>query len=63
MGKKARFKKIYSQGGLKITEIWLDKETGINYLYHELGYSGGLTPLLNKEGLPTITPIEKIEED
>ncbi|MGI6510469.1 MAG: DUF6440 family protein [Erysipelotrichaceae bacterium] len=63
MGKKSRFKKIYSQGGLKITEIWLDKETGINYLYHESGYSGGLTPLLNKEGLPTITPIEKIEND
>ncbi|MDI9540074.1 MAG: DUF6440 family protein [Bacillota bacterium] len=62
MAKKSRFKKIYSQGGLKITEIWVDMETGVNYLYHESGYSGGLTPLLNKNGNPTITSLEEIKD-
>lgn len=47
---KKRFEKIYSQGSLSVTEIWVDKETGVNYLYHAAGYSGGLTPLLDSEG-------------
>ncbi len=61
MNKKARFKKIYSQGGLKVTEIMVDMETGVNYLYHESGYSGGLTPLLSKEGEPVISDIAELE--
>lgn len=43
MAKEERFEKIYSQGALTTTEIWVDKETGVNYLYHACGYSGGLT--------------------
>lgn len=35
---------------MNVTEIWVDKETGVNYLYHASGYSGGLTPLLDREG-------------
>ena len=50
MAKNQRFEKIYSQGTMSVTEIWVDKETGINYLYHASGYSGGLTPLLDREG-------------
>lgn len=57
MAKKDRFIKVYSQGAMAATQIWVDKETGVNYLYHEDGYSGGLTPLLDKEGKPVITPI------
>ena len=38
------------------TEIWVDKETGVNYLYHACGYSGGLTPLLDRDGKPIVTP-------
>ena len=41
MSKEERFEKIYSQGALTTTEIWVDKETGVNYLYHACGYSGG----------------------
>ena len=54
MAKDKRFKKIYSQdmGG---TEIWVDKETGVNYLFHSSGYAGGLTVLLDKSGKPVIT--------
>ena len=57
MAKNQRFEKIYSQGTMSVTEIWVDKETGINYLYHASGYSGGLTPLLDREGKRVISSI------
>lgn len=57
--KDERFKKVYTQGKLEGNEIWVDKETGVNYLYHFAGYSGGLTPLLDKDGKPVITKIEE----
>ena len=47
MPKNQRFEVIYSQGTITATETWVDRETGVNYLYHAAGYSGGLTPLLN----------------
>ncbi len=55
--KEKRFVKTYSQGGTSGNEIWVDKETGVNYFYHSSGYSGGLTPLLDKNGKPIITQI------
>ena len=55
--KEERFKKTYSQGKITVTEIWVDKNTGVNYLYHASGYSGGLTPLLDREGKPIITTV------
>ena len=58
MDKYKRFEKLYSQG-LGSMEIWIDKETGVNYLYHNGGYGGGLTVLLDKDGKPVVTPIEK----
>lgn len=54
--KEKRFKKIYSQSA-GATEIWVDTETGVNYLYHSSGYSGGLTVLLDKDGKPVVTPV------
>lgn len=57
--KEKRFEKIFTQyeGGLSgtNTEIWVDKVTGVNYLYHRDGYSGGLTVLLDSEGKPVVT--------
>ena len=38
MAKEQRFERAYTQGALQITEIWVDKETGVNYL----------SPLLNR---------------
>lgn len=55
--KDERFEKTYSQGAMNVTEIWVDKLTGVNYLYHISGNSGGLTPLLDRQGKPIITPI------
>lgn len=52
-----RFKKVYTQGSLNVTEIWVDKQTGVNYIFHQSGYAGGLTPLLDREGKPVVTPI------
>ena len=54
MTKEKRFKRIYSQE-MGSTEIWVDKETGVNYLFHASGYNGGLTVLLNKDGKPVTT--------
>ena len=55
MADKDRFVKIYSQGVSNVTEIWVDKETGVNYVFHMGGYAGGLTPLLDKDGKPVVT--------
>jgi len=55
MAKDKRFEKIYSQSMGSI-EIWVDKETGVQYLYRQSGYSGGLTVLLGKDGKPVISP-------
>ena len=54
-----RFEKVYSQGALDVMEIWVDKETGVNYLYHYSGNSGGLTPLLDRDGKPVISAVIK----
>ena len=55
--KYKRFEKIYSQGMGSI-EIWVDKETGVNYLHRQSGYAGGMTVLLDKDGKPVVTSIE-----
>ena len=51
-----RFKKIYSQGTIDVIEIWVDTETGVNYVFRKNGYAGVFTPLLDKEGKPVVTP-------
>ncbi len=58
MAKDKRFEKVYKQNMGEI-EIWVDRETGVNYLYRQSGYSGGLTVLLDKDGKPVITPVEE----
>ena len=57
MKNKERFEKVYSQGVANVTEIWVDKETGVNYVFHQSGYAGGLTPLLDAEGEPVVTTL------
>lgn len=52
-----RFMKVYSQGSSlgALTQIWVDKQTGVNYLFQSYGYGGGLTPLLKADGTPVVT--------
>ena len=38
-------------------EVWVDKETGVNYIYRRDGYSGGLTVLLDAEGKPVVSKV------
>ena len=57
MAKNSRFEKIYSQGTMTVTEIWVDKVTGANYVFHQNGYAGGMTPLLGRDGQPVISPV------
>ena len=57
MKEKERFEKVYSQGAINTNEIWVDRETGVNYLFHTCGSAGGLTVLLDREGKPVISPI------
>ncbi len=55
MLQKGRFEKTYSQGKLNGIEIWVDKETGVNYVFGFNGYAGGMTVLLDSDGKPIIT--------
>lgn len=50
-----RFEKVYSQGMMDVVEIWVDKETGVNYIWRGCGNAGGLTPLLDENGKPIVT--------
>ena len=62
MAKDKRFIKIYTQD-LGTNQIWVDRVTGVNYLYHCSGYGGGLTPLLDREGKPIISsPSQYLEQ-
>ncbi len=55
MAKKGkRFEIIHEEGnGLSIAyTVFLDTATGVQYLFAQSGYGGGLTPLLDKDGRP-----------
>ena len=54
---KKRFVRTYTQGALSTMEVWVDTQTGVNYLFRTSGYAGGLTPLLNRDGTPVITTV------
>lgn len=55
-----RFEVVYKEGnaltsGLKF--IVVDKETGVNYIFVQSGYAGGVTPLLDADGKPVVTKL------
>ena len=58
---RERFVKTYAQGVLSTLEIWVDRETGVNYLFRHDGYAGGFTPLLDREGKPVVTELSEEE--
>ena len=59
--KESRFVKTYSESAFSGNgfEIWVDTETGVNYIWRGAGYAGGLTVLLDRDGKPVITAVEK----
>ena len=54
--KEERFIRVYSEN-FDSEVILVDMKTGVNYLFVARGYAGGLTPLLDRDGKPIITPI------
>lgn len=53
MAKKetGRFVKVLEESGIiTSSEVWVDTQTGVQYLYHASGSSGGLTVLVDAEG-------------
>ena len=53
-----RFVRIYKQTSFNShIEILLDTQTGVQYLFRQVGYGGGLTPLLDREGKPVVSPV------
>ena len=57
MSKENRFEMVYKEKNsfLTSTMVFVDKETGVNYLFVASGYAGGLTPLLDADGKPVVT--------
>ena len=57
MAKKetGRFVKVLEESGIiTSSEVWVDPQTGVQYLYHASGSSGGLTVLVDAEGHPLL---------
>ena len=63
--KNERFVKVYSQSSFSTgnVSILVDKQTGVNYLFTQTGYASGLTPLLNRDGTPMVTPMPRTYEE
>ncbi|MBQ6797763.1 MAG: xylan 1,4-beta-xylosidase [Oscillospiraceae bacterium] len=55
--KEKRFECVYSQGAMDSIEIWVDTQTGVNYVFRQSGYAGGLTPLLDRDGKPVVSAL------
>lgn len=55
-----RFEITHDEGNALVSGVKLvlvDKKTGVNYLFVQSGYAGGLTPLLDAEGKPVVTKL------
>ena len=59
-----RFRKIHTEsvGFGENVLIIQDMKTGVEYMYVQSGYSGGLTPLLDREGKPVVSSTLNIED-
>ena len=61
--KEDRFKKILVDGGGlsdSRMEVYVDRKTGVNYLFAQAGYAGGLCVLVDRDGKPIVSslPVE-----
>ncbi|MBE6775429.1 MAG: xylan 1,4-beta-xylosidase [Ruminococcaceae bacterium] len=63
MAKDKRFVVTEKEGSAftNLIQVIVDKKTGVNYMYIQSGNSGGLTPLLDREGKPLITSVTNLE--
>ena len=55
--KEQRFIKVMEESAfISSNEVLVDTQTGVQYLYHAVGNSGGLTLLVDAEGKPLLYP-------
>ena len=53
--KDSRFVKVLEDSGfISSSEIWVDTQTGVQYLFHFTGNAAGLTVLVDAEGKPLL---------
>ena len=58
--KEDRFKKILVDGGGcsdAYMAIYVDRKTGVNYLFCQNGNGAGLTVLVDRDGKPIVSPL------
>lgn len=57
--KDERFVKALDEGSTFSWQrtIWVDRETGVNYLWVASGNGGGLTVLLDRDGKPVVSSL------
>lgn len=55
MKNQERFVCIYKQGKAKNMEIWVDTQTGVNYVYIHQGFAAGFCPMLDTDGKPVVS--------
>lgn len=58
---KERFVEVYSQGVTNVRKIFVDTETGVNYLLASSNMTDGcsMTALLDAEGKPVVTHLDE----
>ena len=64
--KEDRFVKVLvDNGGFTENQmaIYVDRQTGVNYLFTQSGYAGGLCVLVDRDGKPIISPLPVQEEN
>ncbi len=62
--KEDRFiKTVVDSGGLSenYMAIYVDRKTGVNYLFSSSGNAGGLCVLVDAMGKPIVTPVSQFE--
>ena len=56
-------KTVVDSGGLSenYMAIYVDRKTGVNYLFSSSGNAGGLCVLVDAMGKPIVTPVSQFE--
>ena len=64
--KEDRFiKTVVDNGGFSdnYMAIYVDRQTGVNYLFSSCGNAGGLTVLVDAQGKPIVTPVSRLDQN
>ena len=64
--KEDRFiKTVVDNGGLSdnYMAIYVDRQTGVNYLFTQSGYAGGMCVLVDRDGKPIVTPVSQFRDE